>query len=224
MDEESRSSKARRNADAQTFEITEESHCEEVLPEEEICQEASDPHEAPSDEDVPSAETSSTLVCGKSSTCTRSMHHGIRNILKSALSPGDQEGCIYVFKDVDRTHLCKIGRATVTKARVATLEGSCELQLELLHEVPEDFYKMTEVLIHAFWSDHCRSYICGLCRCKHTEWFETSQEVAKTAVDKWVDFMSRESPYNSPYRGLAVFWLLSLRVYRFASADFRDAG
>ncbi|KAH6615152.1 hypothetical protein C7974DRAFT_428104 [Boeremia exigua] len=148
-------------------------------------------------------------------------HSKLRKYIKSPLSVKEGRGQIYVMGDVSRPHLCKIGRSVDIEARMSSLKSSCKItNLELLHDRPVDLHIRTEVLIKGYLSDFCRPYFCESCNRRHDEWFEIPAEDAKVAVNKWVDFIQRESPYDLGSKELAPFWVTWLDAHSNLPKDF----
>jgi hypothetical protein len=212
--------KERSNLSAETFETTEEPHIEAPGSDKVADQEPDRLYsEAPSDQDQPNLEDTPGHIRSKSRANIISMQEKLRAKFEMRLSPKDEKGHIYVMKDLNRPHLCKIGKAKESQLRVATIKKSCGLDLELAHCKPVDLYTRTEALIQAYLSDFCLPYLCESCNRTHSEWFEIPDELAIAAVEKWVNFMCRESPYDPRSKELKPFWSVWLDFHNFASAD-----
>ena len=212
--------KAKSNQSGKTFEMIGEPHVETPGSDKVADQESDRLYcEAPSGQDQPNLEDTPGDIRSKSRAGILSIHEKLRTKFEMRLSPKDEKGHIYVIKDLNRPHLCKIVRSKESQFRVADLKQSCGLDLELVHYKPVDFYIRTEALIQAYLSDLCLPYFCESCDRTHSEWFEISDELAIAAVEKWVDFMCRESPYDPRSKELRPFWSMWLEVRNFASAE-----
>ena len=187
--------------------------------------EAADPEpeflhcEAPSSQEKPHTEATPCRIRSKRPADAQGLHRKLQSRFETRLSPKDEEGQMYVIKDLNRPRLCKIGRAKKSEPRAETIANSCGLEIDIVYTSPVSLYIRTEALIQAYLSDLCRPYDCKSCNQTHFEWFEIPAELAIAAVEKWVYFMHRESPYDPKSKELKPFWSLWLRFYHVASAD-----
>ncbi|KAF2630418.1 hypothetical protein BU25DRAFT_456154 [Macroventuria anomochaeta] len=217
--EESPLSKPKSDLSAETFEATGEPHIKTPRAEEAADLGPDNLHyEASPGQDKPKLETPGRIR-NKSPADTLIMHKTLRKKFASRLTPKEEEGYIYVVKDLNRPHLCKIGRAKESELRVATIENSCGFKPQLVYSRLVGLYIRTEALTQGYLSDLCQPYFCKPCNQTHHEWFEAPNELAIAAVKKWVDFMCRESPYDPRSKELRPFWSIWLKVHDLASAD-----
>ncbi|KAJ4991307.1 hypothetical protein SVAN01_03205 [Stagonosporopsis vannaccii] len=215
-DKDSASTKAGGDPDAKKFESTGEPHEETPGVEESDNLEPGDSDEAQSDLDESILDDVTVSSYDKSPL---KMHSRLQTKFEQRLSPKDEPGYIYVMQDTSRPHLCKIGKSKDPKVRLNSMKRKCGLELEIVHYKTVNLYTKTEVLVKAYLSDLCKPYKCEICGQKHGEWFEISSDLAKAAVDKWVNFMRHESPYDPRSKDLLSCWAEWLRLYDFTFAD-----
>lgn len=206
---------ARGELDADEFDAIEEPHGKTAGSEETDDQEPEDPHEAQSDQDESVLENAVSAY----DKSPLKMHNILQMKFEQGVSSNDGSGSIYVMRDVNRPHLCKIGRSIDPKVRLGTMKRRCGLELEILHCKPVNFYTKAEALVHAYLLDLCKPYKCELCKQRHGEWFEIPSDLAKAAVDKWADFIDHERPYDSRSRHLRPCWSAWLHQPYFTFAD-----
>ncbi|KAF1846307.1 uncharacterized protein K460DRAFT_367115 [Cucurbitaria berberidis CBS 394.84] len=130
----------------------------------------------------------------------------LREAFESTLTPKDREGYVYIFRDPTRPDLRKIGRSFSPESRLKQVEYKCGLKLVLVHDRRVGYYTRTERLIHAELTDLCHPYTCKTCGAKHGEWFQLDDHTSRASVDKWVNFMRVESPYDLVSKELHLFW------------------
>jgi hypothetical protein len=157
-------------------------------------------------EDTASPDESTTPTSPGSSVTTLQIHNKLQKSLERNLTKSDRQGFIYVFLDPERRGLLKIGRSDNTEIRQKQIQYTCGLKLQLVHERTVDYCVRAEVLIHHDLLDLCRPYLCEKCGLKHGEWFDVGDEFARTTVNKWVDFIRQEKPYDPVSRALQPFW------------------
>jgi len=216
-DNESSPSGARGELGNETFEMTEESHGETPRTEQTDDHKRADPNEAQPDQDKSNMKPAGSTY----DKSPLDIHRELRAKFEQELSLRDESGYIYIMRDVNRPHLCKIGRSKYPKVRRKTIERACGLDLEIVHSRAVRFYIKTEALVQAYLSDLCEPHQCEPCGKEHNEWFEIPSDLAKAAVNKWADFMRNKSPYDPMSKRLQPCWSewLSLHDFTFAEAD-----
>jgi hypothetical protein len=157
------------------------------------------------EETVNPDETRNAASSG-SSLNTLEVHNRLQHIFESKLTSCDEQGSIYVLLDPKRPELRKIGRSKNTDNRKKTIEYTCGLSLQLVHHRTVNYHMRAEILIQRDLGDLCRPYVCEKCGTKHGEWFQLGEQLARTTVNKWVDFIRQERPYDTSSRELQPFW------------------
>lgn len=149
------------------------------------------------------------------------IHEKLQKELKNELTTYDGNGHIYVLLDPSRPHLRKIGMSTDTFERIKAINSNCGIAVELRHVRATSNHKRVESLIKHDLSNLCQPYQCAECGQRHKEWFIMDDEFATTIVNKWVDFMRQEQPYDETLRTLKPFWghLLDTREPLFKTQD-----
>lgn len=133
----------------------------------------------------------------------------IRRRLEAPLTPkqaaAKQPGYLYVFQDVTRPHLLKVGisKEVYKRARQITLE--CGLDLIVRHRGPQiRAERRAENLVHNELKSFARPHKCRYCDKCHREWFEAPSEHVLKVVRKWTKFMLGR-PYDADGQ-LNQFW------------------
>jgi hypothetical protein len=157
-------------------------------------------------EDTTNPDGTTNSTSPRSSPNILEVHNRLQNLFESNLTPCDEQGSIYVFLDPKRPELRKIGRSKDIDTRKKAIEFDCGLSLQLVHYRTVNYYKRAEDLIQRDLEDLCRPYICEECGKKHGEWFRLGDQLARTTVNKWVDFIRQERPYDASSRELRPFW------------------
>lgn len=164
-------------------------------------------------EDTASPDEPTKTASSGSSVKALDLHNKLQKCFESNLTNAEEQGSIYVYLDPSRPALRKIGRSKDVENRKKKLQYDCGLTLQLVHDRTVNYHKRAETLIHCDLLDLCQPYVCDKCGAKHGEWFSVGDQLARTVVDKWVDFMRQEKPYDPISRPLRPFWthLISAR-------------
>ena len=136
------------------------------------------------------------------------------SIERSLLLEESKTGFVYVFRRPNCAYV-KIGytaQSTVEK-RMKGFERNCGYDPQLVYEVATENAKKVEVLVHGHLHKQRRreTLIYGACndgkgcRTYHKEWFAVSDELAKSTVKAWADWMSQK-PYDGDGH-LASVWI-----------------
>jgi hypothetical protein len=169
------------------------------------------------DEDYPEGKPSANRSEVRSDSPL--IHDRLKEKLDRKLTPTDQRGYVYIFRDPKRPDLLKIGRTKSILQRMSQISYTCGLELVLVKHFEVENYIRTEGLIQAYVFDLCRSYKCEKCKRKHGEWFEIGEECAETYVDRWANFMTQEQPYDAESKDLQSFFR---KLVRTRQPLFRD--
>lgn len=147
------------------------------------------------------------------------IHDRLKEKLGRKLTPADQRGYVYIFRDPKRPDLLKIGRTKSILQRMSQIRYTCGLELVVVKHFEVENYIRTEGLIHTYVFDLRRSYKCAECKTKHGEWFEIGKQSAETYVDRWANFMTQEQPYDAESKDLQPFFR---KLVRTRESIFRD--
>ncbi|KAL6155266.1 hypothetical protein ACJBU6_06858 [Exserohilum turcicum] len=123
----------------------------------------------------------------------RGTHDMLREILRTALSPRDKKGVIYIVRDPQNPSAgYKIGKTTrCVMHRIKEHQECCNFTPDVIHD-----------LAHARKPRACaaKAPVEG-----HREWFVVSRETALATVQQWERFMQHETPYS--WTGnLSIVW------------------
>jgi hypothetical protein len=149
----------------------------------------------------------------------RYVHEKLRAMVHKTVTPSRELGCVYIIRNDDSPHHLKIGSARTLRflARKKEIEDTCKITCTTIY-VSADFqyYERAERLIHRDLIPFNQTYDClGRCR-PHTEWFDVDARRAKETADRWVEFISKQQPYDTAGE-LNAFWvqLLSKKEFNF---------
>ncbi|EOA83767.1 uncharacterized protein SETTUDRAFT_32796 [Exserohilum turcica Et28A] len=134
----------------------------------------------------------------------RGTHDMLREILRTALSPRDKKGVIYIVRDPQNPSAgYKIGKTTrCVMHRIKEHQECCNFTPDVIHVSTTDIFRTTG----AWKGSSSRTWHTRASRGQgHREWFVVSRETALATVQQWERFMQHETPYS--WTGnLSIVW------------------
>ncbi|KAF2877434.1 hypothetical protein BDV95DRAFT_601832 [Massariosphaeria phaeospora] len=151
------------------------------------------------------------------------VHNELRTCLTKDLTPDSRAGVVYILR-AENSRLLKIGSTMNFKRRLQELQRDYGRKLEtvLVSEFLENYARVEKLAQADLWH-LCRPFKCP-CATEHREWHEVDETVAINTVQRWVDFMREQQPYDETSGKLKHIWKHLLSKSRLATTRDHESG